>query len=177
MAKFYDQIKGRQSSGSNREAEWTWPPVFSCTVEADNRKPAKAQIDEPLQHCQAAPGFPGLLPLVFEFAELELGTGLSEPVNAVAHGSGRNDSHRNFGIGYNNSCNGGTGGCHRFLILNGQVHQRSGPYGTGSNCDGTCFDWLARLVVNGIAHLPPCLNVRLPAHQTPLPHKWLPPSV
>lgn len=46
MAKFYYQIKGRQPAGPNREAEWAWPPVFSGMVEAENRKLAKAQIDE-----------------------------------------------------------------------------------------------------------------------------------
>ena len=46
MAKFYYQIKSRQPAGPNREAEWAWPPVFSGMVEADNRKLAKAQIDE-----------------------------------------------------------------------------------------------------------------------------------
>ncbi|WP_092302685.1 GIY-YIG nuclease family protein [Pseudomonas sp. NFIX28] len=46
MTKFYYQIKGRQPAGPNREAEWAWPPVFSGMVEAENRKAAKAQVEE-----------------------------------------------------------------------------------------------------------------------------------
>lgn len=46
MSKFYYQIKGRQPAGPHREAEWAWPPVFSGMVEAENRKDAKAQIEE-----------------------------------------------------------------------------------------------------------------------------------
>lgn len=46
MSKFYYQIKGRQPAGPKREAEWAWPPVFSGMVEAEDRKEAKAKIEE-----------------------------------------------------------------------------------------------------------------------------------
>ncbi|KPA86962.1 putative endonuclease [Pseudomonas asplenii] len=45
MTKFYYQIKGRQQYDED-EFGWAWPPVFSGMVEAEDRKAAKAQIEE-----------------------------------------------------------------------------------------------------------------------------------
>ncbi|BCP56232.1 hypothetical protein K32_48490 [Kaistia sp. 32K] len=43
--KFYYQIKGRQQY-SDDDYGWAWPPVFSGMVEAEDRKTAKAQVEE-----------------------------------------------------------------------------------------------------------------------------------
>ena len=46
MTKFYYQIKGRQQYTAEGEFGWAWPPVFSGLVEAEDRKGAKAKIEE-----------------------------------------------------------------------------------------------------------------------------------
>ncbi|MBX8528508.1 GIY-YIG nuclease family protein [Pseudomonas cichorii] len=46
MAKFYYQIKGRLPAKSEYStSEWTWPPVFSGQVEAEDRKAARTAVE------------------------------------------------------------------------------------------------------------------------------------
>lgn len=46
MPKFYYQIKGREFCDISNAHQWAWPPVFSGLVNADDRKIAKAMIEE-----------------------------------------------------------------------------------------------------------------------------------
>lgn len=46
MPEYYYQIKGRSEGGEHRSAEWIFPPVFSGLVVADDRKLAKAMIED-----------------------------------------------------------------------------------------------------------------------------------
>uniref|UniRef100_A0AAU6W377 GIY-YIG domain-containing protein n=1 Tax=Pseudomonas phage Touem01 TaxID=3138548 RepID=A0AAU6W377_9VIRU len=47
MIKFYYQIKGRRPATDAYGTEgWAWPPVFSGMVEAEDRKSARASVEE-----------------------------------------------------------------------------------------------------------------------------------
>lgn len=46
MPEFYYQIKGRTEGGEYHSAEWIFPPVFSGLIKADDRKLAKALIED-----------------------------------------------------------------------------------------------------------------------------------
>jgi len=46
MPEYYYQIKGRTEARKHQSAEWIFPPVFSGLVVADDRKLAKAMIED-----------------------------------------------------------------------------------------------------------------------------------
>lgn len=46
MPDYYYQIKGRQEDKDSCYRRWEWPPLFTGKVTADNKKQAKAMIDE-----------------------------------------------------------------------------------------------------------------------------------
>ena len=47
MSEFYYQIKGKEPSIYNENIEnWRWPPIFSGKVTAENKKKAKALIED-----------------------------------------------------------------------------------------------------------------------------------
>ncbi|SEI17022.1 GIY-YIG catalytic domain-containing protein [Pseudomonas asplenii] len=47
MTKFYYQIRGRRPAKNEYgEDEWAWPPVFSGMVEAEDRKGARASVEQ-----------------------------------------------------------------------------------------------------------------------------------
>lgn len=49
MKQWYYQIKAKQDSDCDY-SRWIWPPVFSGMVEAEDRKQARAKIDDEYQH-------------------------------------------------------------------------------------------------------------------------------
>nr|WP_192963502.1 GIY-YIG nuclease family protein [Pseudomonas fluorescens]CEK42344.1 hypothetical protein PQBR57_0391 [Pseudomonas fluorescens SBW25] len=46
MPQYYYQIKGRTPGGEYKSAEWIFPPVYSGLVEAENRKEARAKVED-----------------------------------------------------------------------------------------------------------------------------------